>query len=74
MSQEIIISEEEMKRPDKIILQKNKTIVLDYKTGAPNEKNKKQIRQYAYLLDQMGFPNVKGYLYYTNEQKLVPVD
>lgn len=71
---EIIISEEEMKRPDKIILQKNKTIVLDYKTGVPNEKNKKQIRQYAYLLDQMGFPNVKGYLYYTNEQKLVPVD
>jgi ribosomal protein L16 Arg81 hydroxylase len=69
--QSIILDEKTTKRPDKIILKKNETIILDYKTGIPSAKDEKQISEYVATLQKMDYPNVKGYLFYTalNELK-----
>ncbi|MCD6090115.1 MAG: UvrD-helicase domain-containing protein [Bacteroidales bacterium] len=51
-------------RPDRLVFLKEKTVVIDYKTGKPNEKHKQQVRAYAELLAQMNFPKPESYLVY----------
>jgi ATP-dependent exoDNAse (exonuclease V) beta subunit len=71
--QSIIIDETNLKRPDRIILKNDETIVLDYKTGIPSAKDEKQVREYVKTLQQMDMPSVKGYIFYTslNELRLI---
>jgi ATP-dependent exoDNAse (exonuclease V) beta subunit len=69
--QDIMLSENESKRPDLIIRKNNETIILDYKTGLENPKYAKQLRTYCNTLSEMGFENVSGIIFYTNNLKLV---
>ena len=71
--QSIIISESEVKRPDKIIVKDHETIVLDFKTGLKTSKDLKQIKNYCEILEQMNFPNVRGIILYTQELEFVEV-
>lgn len=68
--QAIIVDEETSKRPDKVLLKANETIIIDYKTGVKSKKYEKQIRDYVQLFEQMNFRNVSGYLYYTETNSL----
>ncbi|MBN2236781.1 MAG: hypothetical protein JW729_04430, partial [Bacteroidales bacterium] len=54
-------------RPDRLVFFKDKTIVIDYKTGKINEKHKKQIQEYADLLALMKYPNPECYLVYLDQ-------
>lgn len=69
--QDIILSENESKRPDIILIKKNETIILDYKTGKEENKYAKQLATYSKTLSEMGFPNVKALILYTSNLKLV---
>lgn len=71
--QAILISPTEHKRPDQIILKAAETIVLDYKTGMPEAKHIKQVQQYVKTLRIMDYPDVKGFVFYTGELRLVEV-
>lgn len=55
-------------RPDRVVLLEDETVVIDYKTGSPNEKTKEkylaQVEKYVSLLAKMNFPNVHGELIY----------
>lgn len=64
----------EEKRPDRVITDGKQTIVIDYKTGAYNTEHEGQVLEYMKLLQSMGYPNIKGYLWYIrrNEIKDVP--
>ncbi len=53
-------------RPDKIILKQDETIIIDYKTGMPENKDIKQITTYKAVLSEMEYPNVRCYLYYSS--------
>lgn len=53
-------------RPDRVITDGNETIVIDYKFGHKNVAYAKQVQRYMNLMQQMGYPNVKGYLWYVN--------
>lgn len=66
----IISSVDSIKRPDKIVLKENETIIIDFKTGNKNEKDVKQITEYANLLKQMKLPQVKAFLFYTASEEL----
>ena len=57
--------------PDKIIIEPNRTLVIDFKTGQETPNHKKQVKEYMILLKNLGFENVEGELYYTEEQKVV---
>ena len=72
--QSILSADNKTKRPDKIICKTNETIIIDYKTGIPNEKDIKQVREYKSLLEEMKkYPEISCYLFYTglNELRLV---
>lgn len=71
--QSYIISKNEQIRPDKIILKKDRTIVLDYKTGHPMKRYTKQVNEYCSVLEEMNFPRVEGYLFYTKDYQLEKV-
>jgi len=51
-------------RADRVILSDNETIVIDYKTGRYNKEHEDQVRLYMDKLSQMGYPGVKGYVWY----------
>lgn len=64
--QAILVDENTMARPDKIVIKVNKTIIIDFKTGIPNTKDEKQIKSYKNTLNTMGYPSVSCYLYYSS--------
>ena len=51
------------------VIQK-KAIILDYKTGMPNAKYAKQVTEYVLALNEIGYSEVEGYLFYTATKKL----
>lgn len=69
--QNIIISSDEVVRPDKIILKENETIVIDFKTGKEKALDMKQMTMYIKHLQEAGYPNVKGYLCYIENLTLI---
>ena len=56
--------------PDKIILKENETILIDFKTGLEKNKDVKQIESYKKVLEQMGYPKISCYLFYSSINKL----
>lgn len=70
---DILVNENKVIRPDKIILKQNETIIIDYKTGLPGKKDIKQITEYKTIMQDMGYPEIKCYLFYsaTGELRLV---
>ncbi|MDC1105236.1 UvrD-helicase domain-containing protein [Prolixibacteraceae bacterium] len=62
-------------RPDRILLRGHEAIVVDYKTGdADVIKHQRQVKGYIDDLNAMGFKNVKGYLWYVMDHKVLEID
>ncbi len=57
-------------RPDRVMTRENQTIVVDFKFGAELPNHIKQVQRYSNLLLEMGYPNVKGYIWYVDIDKL----
>ncbi len=72
--QSILIDSQTTKRPDKIILKEQETIVIDYKTGSAKTNHSQQIIQYISLMNEMNFPSVRGYIYYSTTNKLIEIN
>ncbi|MEO6883418.1 MAG: UvrD-helicase domain-containing protein [Bacteroidia bacterium] len=70
---EIILRNGTVYRPDRIILEKGKTIVMDYKTGEVSEKYEKQIEKYADALTEMGYKNIEKYIFYIEKETMEKV-
>lgn len=52
-------------RPDRVMIDPDKVIVVDYKFGQIKQsKYGKQVRNYVDYVKKMGYPNVEGYIYY----------
>lgn len=71
---DIIIPNSRMKRPDRIMLDGKKAIIVDYKTSRENAEFIEQIKSYRHLLIQMGYEKVEGYIWYLNTNRLVEVN
>jgi ATP-dependent exoDNAse (exonuclease V) beta subunit len=54
-------------RPDRVVIQDDELIVIDYKTGERNIMHIEQISAYAEYFNQLGYENVKKMLVYLNE-------
>jgi CRISPR/Cas system-associated exonuclease Cas4 (RecB family) len=71
---EIILPEGISKRPDRIMSKDNQTVILDYKFGEKEDTtHKTQVTQYIGLLKKMGYPDVRGYLWYALLGRIVEV-
>ena len=68
---EILTPDGDIYIPDRLLVSNEKTIILDYKTGALDEDHKNQITRYSNILSQMGYKNIEKFLIYTSTEKLV---
>ena len=71
----ILVSDgkETTRRPDRVMITDDKAIVVDYKFGKENNEYNKQVKRYMDLLADMGYKNVKGYLWYVYKNKIEEV-
>ena len=60
-------------RPDRVMTQGDRAVVLDFKVGAPFLSHVKQVRRYVEVVGGMGYCDVKGYLLYLGDERLVQV-
>ncbi len=59
---EILDQKGDVYRPDRIILDDKKAIIMDFKTGKPNEQQKNQLNHYGKLMMEMGYEKIEKYL------------
>ena len=59
--------------PDRVLIGEDEVQIVDYKTGSKTKEqdHRKQINQYAGLLQQMGYTNIKKFIIYTEEPEKV---
>ena len=61
-------------RPDRIVIGNGKVSVIDYKFGAERGEHRKQMQNYLSLVRRMGYFDVKGYLWYLSEGRIVEIE
>ncbi len=61
---EILHEDGAVLRPDRVMIQENKAVVVDYKTGDPYSSHHIQVQKYMFALRNMGYEEVEGYVYY----------
>ena len=62
------------RRPDRVMTDGTRTIVVDFKFGSQREEYHQQVREYMQLLQQMGHPQVEGYLWYVYSNQIKEVN
>lgn len=62
-----------IKRPDRVMLSSEGVKVVDFKFGKPSNKYHKQVLEYMKLLTDMGYPEVEGFLWYVDDDKVEKV-
>jgi ATP-dependent helicase/nuclease subunit A len=61
----------EILRPDRVLLQPGKAVIIDFKTGTPHTNDARQVQDYAALLRAMGYVQAEGYLLYIEASEVV---
>jgi ATP-dependent exoDNAse (exonuclease V) beta subunit len=72
-SEREITSNGKLFKPDRVMINGEKAIVVDYKREKENPKHHKQVGDYGALMEQMGFSEVRKYLVYVSELRVVAV-
>jgi hypothetical protein len=70
---EILLPTGVSRRPDRVIINGDKAVIVDFKSGEENTHYSDQINQYRNLLLDMGYRDVEGYLWYIDKNKIVTV-
>jgi len=67
----IIDANGKLHRPDRVLINPNEVIILDYKfTLEKSEKHAAQVLKYKDLLTEMGYENIHAYLFYAVNKEL----
>lgn len=67
---EIISPNGDVKRPDRVMIDGNRAIVVDYKFGKADKSHRTQILNYRTLIADMGYSDIEGYIWYVREGKI----
>ena len=65
--------EEKTRRPDRVMIKGDTAVVVDYKLARERENHGEQVETYMKLLRQIGYKNVKGYLWYIYKNEIKEV-
>ena len=72
---DLILPGGDIYRPDRVVLKKERTLIIDYKFGEKEEQGHlKQVDRYATILRKMGYKGLEGYLWYINKKKIQKVE
>ena len=69
----ILLPDGQERRPDRVMTNGDKTVVIDFKFGHQREEYYEQVREYMDLLRQMGHQNVTGYLWFVYSNQIIEV-
>ena len=72
-NEKTITSQQRECRPDRVLIDDSRTIVIDYKTGQKEPDHLTQINEYGDLLQEMGYENIEKYLLYLESREVVEV-
>jgi ATP-dependent exoDNAse (exonuclease V) beta subunit len=61
------------RRPDRVLIRGDQSVVIDYKTGTRKPVHQQQVSEYMDLLKSMGYSNVRGFLLYLDEGAVAEV-
>ncbi|MDO4998705.1 MAG: UvrD-helicase domain-containing protein [Bacteroidales bacterium] len=61
------------RRPDRVVLQGRRAVIVDFKFGHEEEGYRWQLRRYARLYRQLGYEVAGAYVWYVPEDKVVAV-
>ncbi len=61
------------RRPDRVMTDGDRMIVVDFKFGQPKDEYKAQVREYMDLLTAMGYSKVSGFLWFVYSNKIEKV-
>lgn len=64
----------EVRRPDRVMMNDDEVIVVDFKFGKKKREYNEQVQGYISLLNQMGYKNIIGYLWYVYNNELEQID
>lgn len=62
------------RRPDRVMTDGERMVVVDFKFGRPKDEYHVQVREYMHLLSSMGYTNISGYLWFVYTNKIVEVE
>lgn len=63
------------RRPDRVMINGEHAVVVDYKFGAEKTKShQKQLREYMSLLKEMGYTQVEGYIWYMTLSQIEKIE
>jgi ATP-dependent exoDNAse (exonuclease V) beta subunit len=68
---ELLMPDGKSYRPDRVVFDGKKAIVIDFKTGKPSPYYHLQISNYAAILEKMGYEAIEKYLIYVDEEVTV---
>jgi len=63
----------EMRRLDRVMLQGDRAIIVDFKTGEQRAGDRDQVAAYRKLLSQMGFSSIQAFLLYIEDAKILEI-
>ena len=69
----IIIKDAHPKRPDRVLIDGKKAVIIDFKTGQEKSADRRQILSYRDILHEMGFEHIETYLLYIAQNNIVSV-
>lgn len=58
------------RRPDRVMMKGNEVVVIDFKFGKKKPEYYTQVREYMSLLSEMGYTDIKGYIWYVYSGEL----
>lgn len=71
----ILLKTGKTRRPDRVMIRNGEVVVVDYKFGTPGHPGYAgQVRRYMREIEQMGYRNVKGFVWYPAEGELDEVE
>lgn len=58
-------------RPDKVIVNGDKVVIIDYKFGSAHKRYADQVRHYMHLYGELGYKEVRGFIWYVRSDEVV---
>lgn len=58
------------RRPDRVMMKEKDVVVVDFKFGKKKPEYSTQVREYMSLLSEMGYTDIKGYIWYVYSGEL----
>jgi len=70
---DILVPGGPVRRPDRIIFEEDRIIIVDFKFGNELMVHRKQVGEYKDLLTAMGYERVEAFLWYVDQSRVVAV-